>query len=563
MHTITAPKVLMSIPVLLLLLLLLLVCLSTQQVVSSCPWDDTFDELLGAPTPEFTGTVKRSGDDYSVVLTVGMAKHNGTSPSADHFVTLMHTYDPCNDTERQDMYSVHGWQLLSDDDCHAVYQLERSLQEHIDDPNTVKQFDGGDFFTLKTQVYAAYTFTSTEADDVHCSSVHFTAPYTIDVFLYGDAHAAFESETDAIAMVRQNRIRILSGGELDVQLRIELLSTPARLSDFAFLGASPDASIVFRVEDVAERPAQCGLDGDRDKCVYTLNAVTNDAHADYSGKYTFSALHTNPVTGIELAGLRIWFSLQYAVPVPPPTTRLNVTTVAWLRDSIISEVSKNTFTTNEEVFVVQETVPSITVPGKTLAITQAFLCCMKDRQPYPQFELGDPDKPGCTQNDPEIMSVWSELINDSRPQDLDFDPKTHNVPFAHDKAGMSLQLLPLQSVAESKGSLLCYVHVKATFVDRDLKRHLSSMAGVTSSVFSVDNSDTIAVAPLQILPTATPPQDATPDTSDPDDDDNDNDNNQETNGVASLSAETTAFALSATLTILLLLHHHLHLHLPM
>lgn len=85
---------------------------------------------------------------------------------------------------------------------------------------------------------------------------------------------------------------MLPTGQLEVELRIELHSTPATLSDFYFVKSTPDGSIIFDVMNVWRSPNQCGLTSDGQKCVYTLNAVTRGSHASYTGKYEFDASYT-------------------------------------------------------------------------------------------------------------------------------------------------------------------------------------------------------------------------------------------------------------------------------
>lgn len=170
---------------------------------------------------------------------------------------------------------------------------------------------------------------------------------------------------------------------------------------------------------------------------------------------------------------------------------------------------------------------------------------MKDRTPYPEFEYGNPGKPGCTVKDSSTMSVWSNLLEDFSASNNSFAARPHKLPFVYDKAAMSLELLPLQDIAGSQGNLLCYVHLRAMFIDREMQR--SSMILDSARVQTLGGEYTVAIAPMQILPVEVTGGDGEDKPSEP--------NDTETSDGPSVrsSAALYTFTLAASIMVLALL----------
>lgn len=149
----------------LFILLCLVQCsLFGTAVSQNCAWNADIDDLLGAPTPYFWATVMRTEHNgYQVFMEVTFAKHNNTP--VGHFVTLgpINGIDPCNSTQQAGEMAENGWVLEHENKCSATYRFYRTLQDHIDDRNTAKIFNGGDFFTLKSEMKAVYFFSDKQS----------------------------------------------------------------------------------------------------------------------------------------------------------------------------------------------------------------------------------------------------------------------------------------------------------------------------------------------------------------------------------------------------------------
>jgi hypothetical protein len=95
--------------------------------------------------------------------------------------------------------------------------------------------------------------------------------------------------------------------------------------------------------------------------------------------------------------------------------------------------------------VLDAIVPSLTLSDRRLSINNAYLCCMKGRQAMPVYVPGDPSKPGCTANNPDIMANWAQLVNNGVPLAAQYAVQNRQLAFVNDKTGISFSAMALSS----------------------------------------------------------------------------------------------------------------------
>ncbi|KAL9646178.1 hypothetical protein ABK040_008052 [Willaertia magna] len=281
-----------------------------------------------------------------------------------------------------------GFQLIEDGAYYAKYQVNRTVQDIINDPRVSKNSRGAVIDAILT-VHTTYIFMQ-QGTTQTCTQLPFTDQYTLQVDLR-PTQIEYVSKTNAEITLYPNQIFVDDNNRLQVKINLRLAGLDqAKLYNWAISGPKAFSVVYPIVVDVRS-------DANYFRLTFMSNPLT--VGENYSGNYKLSFEAQN---GALSQVYEIEFQLQYTIPDTDPVNTITFDTQADtfngndFTKSPVTEfrIGQLVYTRVKVVNVVSSTTGLPT--NRRIAPYNMYLCCTLKIQGVPDNQCRYFDKTSMT-----------------------------------------------------------------------------------------------------------------------------------------------------------------------
>ncbi|KAL9645850.1 hypothetical protein ABK040_003582 [Willaertia magna] len=370
----------------------------------------------------------------------------------------------------------NNFQLYFNADYYTIYKLGRSIKEHLNDIQNVKQTTNSQFIDATTNLFINYFIPTTFGD---CFSVSYTKKHILQIGLTVTNTNNFQINFECTKVITNPinnclEIDATIGCTNNNEMKSIKLNGPKRFK-------------VLKNTFVKNYNATN---------YYSLTFQSEQQYDDYWGIYTLQLeLNNNNLTS------SLDFTLQYQVPYQSINQQLSFNTNAETYDSNLLMDIKYNYNTSDLMFV-KVISDSNLITGKELSIYNLYLCCNANtnQMSMPIYDPNNNNFKGCTVNDASYMSFYTRLVQDSNPiKDINYNMKIYSLQPSGGNLqyAFSFSLNPLNDGRDK----LCFLHIQSYLKSTDSDNVsqsavLKDVVNVNGQIGGVNGVEDVSTYPI-------------------------------------------------------------------